>query len=294
MNFFGFIPKILGQFLYLIYHTVAFKNYGLAIIIFTVVVKLLLLPLTIRQYRSTAKMQELQPLIQDIQRRYKNDREKMNQELLKLYQQHNYNPASGCLPLLIQMPILISLYWVINQPLKYILNKTTEQIAKLAEYVTQAIGNLQVSASREITILNYFNEHVSELANVSDILKPEELISLKFLGINLGLVPKFSSSIFTASEAATYLPLLLMPILAVVTTYISSKMMVPKTSGNNKDTSTSTQNSMMFIGPLMTLLFSFQLPAGISLYWAASNLFQIFQQLYINKYVVKKKEVTVK
>jgi len=252
------------------------------------------LPLTIRQYRSTAKMQELQPLIQDIQRRYKNDREKMNQELLKLYQQHNYNPASGCLPLLIQMPILISLYWVINQPLKYILNKTTEQIAKLAEYVTQAIGNLQVSASREITILNYFNEHVSELANVSDILKPEELISLKFLGINLGLVPKFSSSIFTASEAATYLPLLLMPILAVVTTYISSKMMVPKTSGNNKDTSTSTQNSMMFIGPLMTLLFSFQLPAGISLYWAASNLFQIFQQLYINKYVVKKKEVTVK
>lgn len=294
MNFFGFIPKIMGQFLYLIYHTVAFKNYGLAIIIFTVVVKLLLLPLTIRQYRSTAKMQELQPLIQDIQRRYKNDREKMNQELLKLYQQHNYNPASGCLPLLIQMPILISLYWVINQPLKYILNKTTEQIAKLAEYVTQAIGNLQVSASREITILNYFNEHVSELANVGDILKPEELISLKFLGINLGLVPKFSSSIFTASEAATYLPLLLMPILAVVTTYISSKMMVPKTSGNNKDTSTSTQNSMMFIGPLMTLLFSFQLPAGISLYWAASNLFQIFQQLYINKYVVKKKEVTVK
>ena len=130
-------------------------------------------------------MQEIQPLIEDIQRRYKNDKEKMNQELMKLYQEHKYNPAGGCLPLLIQMPILFSLYWVINQPLRFILNKTPEQINKLIEYVTETVGKVTMGSSREIGVLNYFNEHISELSNVSDLLKPEELINLKFLELTL-------------------------------------------------------------------------------------------------------------
>ncbi len=293
MGFFDFIAKPLGQFLYFVYNTVAFKNYGLAIIIFTIVIKLVLLPLTIKQYRSTAKMQEIQPLIEDIQRRYKNDKEKMNQELMKLYQKHKYNPAGGCLPLLIQMPILFSLYWVINQPLRFILNKTPEQINKLVEYVTEAVGKVTIGSSREIGVLNYFNEHISELSNVSDLLKSEELINLKFLGINLGLIPKFDVKLLFGSQMAVYLPLLVIPLLAVTTTFISSKLMTPKASEKSKnDTSSSTQNTMALIGPLMTLLFSFQLPAGVGLYWIASNLFQIFQQLYINEYVMKKKEVS--
>ncbi|HHY23328.1 MAG TPA: YidC/Oxa1 family membrane protein insertase [Clostridiaceae bacterium] len=292
---FDFIAKPLGQFLYFVYNTIAFKNYGLAIIIFTIVIKLVLLPLTIKQYRSTAKMQEIQPLIEDIQRRYKNDKEKMNQELMKLYQEHKYNPAGGCLPLLIQMPILFSLYWVINQPLRFILNKTPEQINKLIEYVTETVGKVTMGSSREIGVLNYFNEHISELSNVSDLLKPEELINLKFLGINLGLIPKFDVKLLFGSQMAVYLPLLAIPLLAVTTTFISTKLMTPKASEKSKsDTSSTTQNTMAMIGPLMTLLFSFQLPAGVGLYWIASNLFQIFQQLYINEYVMKKKEVSEK
>ncbi len=295
MGIFDFIAKPLGQFLYFVYNTIAFKNYGLAIIIFTIVIKLVLLPLTIKQYRSTAKMQEIQPLIEDIQRRYKNDKEKMNQELMKLYQEHKYNPAGGCLPLLIQMPILFSLYWVINQPLRFILNKTPEQINKLIEYVTETVGKVTMGSSREIGVLNYFNEHISELSNVSDLLKPEELINLKFLGINLGLIPKFDVKLLFGSQMAVYLPLLAIPLLAVTTTFISSKLMTPKASEKSKsDTASTTQNTMAMIGPLMTLLFSFQLPAGVGLYWIASNLFQIFQQLYINEYVMKKKEVSEK
>lgn len=292
MGIFDFIAKPLGQFLYFIYNTVAFKNYGLAIIIFTIVVKLLLLPLTIKQYRSTQQMQEMQPLIQDIQRRYKNDKEKMNQELMKLYQEKKYNPAGGCLPLLIQMPILLSLYWVINQPLRFILGKTPEQINKLVEYVTETVGVVTIGSSKEIGVLNYFNEHISELSKVSDLLKPNELINLKFLGINLGMIPKINTKLLFGEQMSVYLPLLLIPLLAVTTTYISSKLVTLQSSETSKnDAASSTQNTMALIGPLMTLLFSFQLPAGVGLYWIASNLFQIFQQLYINKYVMKKKEV---
>lgn len=94
---FDFLAYPLGKFLKFIYD-IAFENYGLAIIIFTFIVRLALLPLTIKQHKSTMKMQEIQPLINDIQKKYKDDREAMNQELMKLYQEHNYNPAGGCLP----------------------------------------------------------------------------------------------------------------------------------------------------------------------------------------------------
>jgi len=177
------------------------------------------------------------------------------------------------------------------------LNKTPEQIEKLIEYVTQKVGQVAISASREIGVINYFNEHISEIANVSDILKPEELINLNFLGINLGLVPKISTDLLFGLQSSIYLPLLIIPILAVATTYISSKIMAPKTDSGNKggsSTANSTQNMMLLLGPVMTLIFSFQLPAGVVLYWIASNVFQILQQLYINKYVMRKKEVKAK
>lgn len=295
MGFFDLITVPLGQFLYFVYNTIAFENYGIAVIIFTIVIKLVLLPLTVKQYRSTSKMQEIQPLIQDIQRRYKNDKEKMNQELMKLYQEHKYNPAGGCLPMLIQLPVILSLYWVINQPLKYLLRKSAEQIAALVEYVTQAIGKTPGSYISEIQVVNYFNSHPSELSNVSELLQPAELINFNFLGINLGLIPTFDTSRLFGAEMATYLPLLLIPILAVTTTFISTKLLTPKTSeGKGNDTAASTQSTMALIGPLMTLFFSFQLPAGVALYWIVSNVFQIFQQLYINKYVLRKKEVAEK
>jgi len=295
MGFLDFITVPLGQFLYFVYNTIAFKNYGMAVIVFTIIIKLVLLPLTIKQYRSTSKMQEIQPLIQDIQRRYKNDKEKMNQELMKVYQEHKYNPASGCLPMLIQLPVILSLYWVINQPLKFLLRKSAEQIAALGEYVVNAIGETARTYISEIQIVNYFNDHISELSNVSELLQPSELINFNFLGINLGLIPTIDTSRLFGSEAVVYLPLLLIPILAVVTTYFSTKLVTPSASENkNNDAAAGTQSTMALIGPLMTLFFSFQLPAGVGLYWIVSNVFQIFQQLYINKYVLRKKEVAEK
>lgn len=87
-----------------------FNEYGLAILVLTIIIRLLILPLTIKQLNSTRKMQELQPELQKIQKKYKDDVQKQQQEMMKLYQQHNINPMAGCLPLLIQMPILVALY----------------------------------------------------------------------------------------------------------------------------------------------------------------------------------------
>lgn len=284
------IARPLGQFLLFIYNTIAFHNYGLAILAFTFLVKLVLLPLTVKQYKSSAKMQELQPIIQEVQKRYKSDKEKLNQEMMKVYKENNYNPAGGCLPMLVQMPILISLYWVIIQPLKFMLLKNTEQIAKIVDVATKAVGAPKMSYQKELAALNYFSEHKDALSQVPGILNTNELINFNFIGLHLGKIATYSLDIIK-SDPAVYIPLLILPILAVITTFISTKLSMPKTtpnsSGQNAMASSMT-NSMLYIGPVMTLIFSFQLPAGVVLYWSAGYVFTIFQQLYINKHILKK------
>ncbi len=113
-----FIARPLGMLLKFIFDFVG--DYGYSIIIFTIMTKIHLLPININQTESTKRMNELNPKMKEIQEKYKNDKEKMNQKLMELYKEHNYNPASGCLPALIQMPILFALFYVIQNPVKYV------------------------------------------------------------------------------------------------------------------------------------------------------------------------------
>lgn len=291
---FDIIAKPLGQFLNLIYNSIAFHSYGLAIILFTIFVKLLLLPLAVKQYRSMSRMQEVQPQIAEIQKRYKNDKDKLNQEMVKLYQENKVNPAGGCMPLLVQMPILISLYWVIQGPLKYMLGKSEEIISKLYEFPVQA-GEV-IANMRDISIINFFNKHPDELAKVPDLLSKHELIDLNMFGfLNLGMVPSFDYTKFFGPMGAQYIALLFVPILAAVTTYLSSKFSMAQTSQNAQNAAgAQMSNTMIKIMPFMTAFFAFSVPAGLGLYWIVSNIFQIVQQLYMNKFIIKKKEVAGK
>lgn len=113
-----FLAKPLGMLLKLIFDMVG--NYGYSIIIFTILTKIILLPLNIKQTESTKKMNEINPKMKEIQEKYKNDKEKLNEKLMELYKEHNYNPAAGCLPMLIQMPIIFALFYVIQQPVKFV------------------------------------------------------------------------------------------------------------------------------------------------------------------------------
>lgn len=125
----GFLQNILGSLIRFVYEGVStvfsqepasISFLAISIIITTIIFKLALLPLTLKQIRSQRDMQKVQPLMQEIQRKYKNNPEIMNQKLRELYKEHNYNPAGGCLPLLIQMPIIIAFFWVMREPGKYI------------------------------------------------------------------------------------------------------------------------------------------------------------------------------
>ena len=253
-----FITKPLGEILSFIY---SFTNsYGLSIVLFTIFIRILLLPFAIKQQKSMADMQKIQPLINKIKEKYKNDKEKFNQEMMKIYKEHNVNPAGGCLPLIIQLPIIFGLYRVIYQPLTYILKLDSEQIKKMAE-------DLGLHVREEISI-------AEKMGNVN----------LEFLGLNLASTPNIQKPSL----------IWIIPILAVLTTYFSSKLTtaMTKNEGNKEgkektdqqDNAAQMQGSMMKIFPIMTGFICFSLPAGVGLYWVVSNLLQMIQQVFLNKY----------
>lgn len=248
-----FINYPLGAVLNYIYEFV--NSYGLALVIFTIIVKTVLLPLSIKQTRSTMEMQKVQPLIQKIQKKYKNNKEKLNEELMKVYKEHNINPAGGCLPLLIQFPIIIGLYRVIYRPLKFMLRLSEEKIAELG-----ASFNPPIDAKNEIAIA-----------------KQSDLINLKFLGLDLA----GTCSISNPS------PLWSIPILAGITTYLFSYLTQKSQASNNTNAQSgqaaAMTSSMTKIMPIMSVVICFQLPAGIGLYWIIANIYSIFQQLIMNK-----------
>lgn len=265
MNF-DFLAKLLGDFLKITYDTIAFHNYGLAIIVFTILVKLLLLPFAVKQYNSMAKMQEIQPKVLEIQKRYKNDKEKLNIELMKVYKENNVNPAGGCLPLLVQMPIFIALYTAFVRPLTFMLGYQQADINSLA----QALGIAVNSPTREIAI-------IKAKPDLIDLFFPT-----KSFGINLADTPSFTNVSI----------LWIIPILAALTTYLSTRVTTPKTGA--KKAEDATQSSMFIIFPIMTGLFAFQFPSGLGLYWIVTNLFQMAQQYLLNKTKGIKKEASVK
>ena len=132
------LSNALGHVLRIIFELV--QNYGLSIILFTILVKVLLLPLTIKQTKSTKAMQDIQPKIQEIQTKYKDKPEKQQQEIMKIYTEAKINPLAGCLPLLIQMPILIALFSVLREPVTY------GVFADQAQFVNAAKGFLWIKS----------------------------------------------------------------------------------------------------------------------------------------------------
>ena len=289
-----FIAVPMGHILKFIYQNISFGNYGVAIILFTLLIKAILVPLYVKQYRSTSKMSEMQPQMQALQKKYANDPQTLNAEMSKLYSENRINPAGGCLPLLIQMPILFSLYYVISQPLKYMFGKSAQTISLLFKHLPQAVQSAKTMP--DLSIISYYNSNPDQLSSVGNMLSKNELLNMNFLGINLGAIPSLNNfKLFMTTMDIHSLGLFLIPIIAAVTTYISIKFSntqntQPSSAGDNPSAMAmqKSMSSMMLLSPLMTGFFAFTLPAGLSLYWIIGNVFQVLQQVYMNKYVIKK------
>lgn len=290
------ITRPLGFIISTIYDIV--QNYGLAIILFTIIVKLILLPLQIKSQKAMKKQQKIQPIIAELQKKYANDQQRLQTEMMKVYKENNVSMTGGCLPLLIQMPILFGLYNVIQRPLTYIkginfhdaavLENVKQLVAEMTEKFPDTIGSVANMAAEQIV-----KTYQIQLTTWSELLgKTAELgwdVNFNFLGLNLSKIPSASITPILSgnfSDMGTVL-LILIPALAIFTTWLSMKQTQSSTKTGNSsadDTAQSMSKSMSMMMPIMTGFFTFTLPSGIGIYWIISSITQMLQYYFLNKY----------
>ena len=245
--------------------------YGLAIILLTLLVRVLLLPLTIKQTRSMREMQMIQPEVKKLQQKYKGNRQKMNEEMMALYKEHGINPLGGCLPLLLQMPVFIALFNVLRAPLAYMGYELSNGSWHLQEGLTGVME--RVSQSDLAQSLATVPDKVNTFLGIIRL----DCTATGSLPFGDGFDPPGVASACPQGwlEAIPYL--LLIAIMGFSTMY-SQKQMQAGRQTTSDDPAAQQQQLLMKIMPLMFVVFGFGFPAGLTLYWTTSNLWTIVQQ----------------
>ncbi len=280
------IVRPLGLILLAIYKLVG--SYGLAVILFALAVKLIILPLTIKSKKSMLKMSALNAELQQLQKRYANNRMKLNEEMQKLYERHGVSPMSGCLPQFIPLPVMFGLYYAVQQPLKFMLGFGDTTLQKLAELVGVDPNTLNYTG--QIQIADKLGQMYAENGGawpdaVTAITNGNgELLNIdfSFLGLNLAETPSFTHPSI----------IWLIPILSGATAFLSSYIMQRMQRGRGNDAAMKQMRTLYIITPLMSLYFGFILPGSIGIYWIFNNLFTCLQEVVLTKLIGGKMDRT--
>lgn len=283
-NIFGFILNFINDFV---------GNYGLAIILFTLLIKLIMLPLSIKQQRTMKKSAKLQEQIKVLQFKYKNDPEKLNREMMDLYKKENMSPFSGCLSTIVQFILLISIFYMVRFPLTYMerIDKTqidtyVQQIKDDGMEVSQAYSEIDV-----VRELDYLKEKFPEDENLTKIN-----LNMQFCGLDLSKIPQQNLGDWTVY---------IIPILYIISTFISMRITTAMQNSSKKkkddviditenkeeernemeDAMAQSNKMMSWMMPIMSVSISLVAPLGLALYWLVNNILMIGERLILDKVV---------
>ena len=281
---FKFFANIFGYVLNFIYGVV--NNYGLAIIIFTILLKLIMLPISIKQQKTMKKSAKVQLKVKEIQDKYKNDPMKMNQEVMDLYKKENMSPFSGCLSSIVQIILVISMFFLVSRPLTYMKHVDQELIKQYTQELQEKEGNVNYQEIGIIRLKSAEDERVN--------------LNMNFLGLNLSAVP---------SQNYTDWRVFIIPVLYVITSFISSRVtvnmnkekqkkkeqpkeevpsdtkeLVKKEDDDDINMAEEMSKNMTYMMPLMTVSIALIAPLGLALYWLINNIFMLGERLIINKF----------
>ena len=254
-------------------------SYGLALILFTLVVKLVILPFQLKGKKSMLRMSRMQGKIKDIQTRYANNRQRQQEEMANLYAQEGVNPMSGCLWSFLPFPILIALYAIIRQPLRYLMGLSMDTITAITDAATKlgytvAEGG-QAAAYEQIYLAKFVHQNWESFNGQFD-----GLINLdyNFLGMDLA---SQGSQLFKQITTGGWpvIGVLLLPVIATALQFLMTLISM-KSSGN---TAGAQGKMMMYLMPLMTLWMGYILPAALCVYWIANTAFSVIQEQVLNK-----------
>lgn len=285
-NIFGYVLNFINNFV---------GNYGLAIILFTVLIKIIMLPLSIKQQRTMKKSAKLQEQIKVLQFKYKNDPEKLNREMMDLYKKENMSPFSGCLSTIVQFILLISIFYMVRCPLTYMerIDKTqidayVQQLKDNGMTVNQAYSEIDI-----IRELDYLKEKFPDDQTLDKIN-----LNMNFCGLDLSKIPQQNLGDWTVY---------IIPILYIISTFVSMRITTSMQKKNkkkdgviditeNKDEKEEEKNEMedameqsnkmmSWMMPIMSVSISLVAPLGLALYWLVNNVLMIGERLVLDKII---------
>lgn len=275
---FKFFANILGYVLNFIYGFV--NNYGIAIIIFTILVKGIMLPISIKQQKTMKKSAKIQEQAKKIQEKYSNDQVRQSQELMDLYKRENMSPFSGCLSSIVQIVLILAVFYLVSSPLTYM---------KKVDYKVIETYTAELKEERGVENINY-----PEIAIIKEKADEDETvnINMEFLGLDLSDVP---------TQDYTDWTVYIIPVLYVLTSLISTKLTtainkpkeekeVVKTTdkkeedNSQEDMMEEMNKQMRFMMPIMTVSIALIAPLGLALYWLVSNILMIGERLVLNRF----------
>ena len=292
----GFLANLFGYVLNFLYEWV--QNYGWAMILFSVLLQLILLPLSIKQQKSMKKSAKIQQEMKKLQVKYKNNPELLNQEVMGLYKKEKVSPFSGCLSSIIQLILFLSVFYLVSRPLTYMLKVDPTVIQNYEQEITES-G--ETSSYPEMKIIE---EKAAEDESV--------YINMDFLGLDLSKVPM---------QNLSDIKVIIIPIIYVITTFVNIKLITnmnktkeqrekekeDKKRKKQKNALTDGKqeesmeeqlesmqqmtNSMNYMMPIMSIAIALIAPLGLSLYWLVKNILQLCERLLLNKIIKDKEEV---
>ena len=276
-------------------------SYGVAIILFTLVIKLIMLPFQMKSKKSMMRMSRMSGKMQEIQKKYANNQMKMNEELQKFYQEEGINPMSGCLWSFLPLPILIALYSILRQPITHLMTLSHDVVQDLVTKLTAAgfdmstivmmdkstgaaivkDGLTQLQPYGQINMVKLIN---SEAPQMVDGLDRWIDLDFNFLGLDLAANPWDLVRNFEFSWAC--IGLILIPILAGGFQLLMSRMMMKQQP--QQGAAAGSTKMMMYMMPLFSVYIAFMMPAALGIYWIAQSVFSMIQEMVMGKFYNKK------
>jgi len=279
---FDAIAKPFGVLLMLLYDFC--DNYGVAIILFAVIVKIIMLPFQMKSKRGTMQQQRLQPRVKEIEKKHGANKQKMQQEVMELYREEGVNQFSGCLWSIIPLPILLSLFQAIRNPLTIMMGVAKELLEEggaILVKLTEMGFDSAKSAYAQIAQAQFISSSPENLNIFQQISSAIKSIDYTFLGLDLGATPQWK--VWTLTSGAEWL-LLLIPLASAGLSFVQSTIAQKNMPAPDPDNPAASQSKMMmYMAPIMSLGFGFAMPAALSLYWGFGTILDIGREVWLNK-----------
>ena len=277
------------------------NSYGVALILFTLVIKLIMLPFQMKSKKSMMRMSRVSGQMQELQKRYAKNQAKLQEEMQKLYEEEGVNPMSGCLWSFLPFPILIALYSIIRQPITHFMMLSKDVLQTVVQSAADAGVNLtNIVMMDKATGTPALKDGLYQLASYGQINLVKAVqemglstpdgwfnVNYKFLGLDLTATPWEYVKSFTFTWAV--IGVILIPILAGLSQFVFSKLTM-KTQPQADAAGGASMKSMMYMMPLFSVYIAFVMPAALGVYWIAQSVFSLIQEAVLNKTLSAKME----